>query len=355
MSNSLKISLILILLFAVFMAAQMKAVFVSLVLALTLSAAIAPLAEKFEKFKIPRFVTVALVFLTAGSIYALAAGMLYPTLKEQSQNLYDNLPEYGRTLKDNYNDLKELAGEKASALEIGSDEIRKLVSQGVHHALDFSSNIFNCLISAILVIFLTGYFVSNAERLWKGGLNWVPPEYRPRISSLIKPLETRLGGYVRGQILVCLAVGSVLGFGLFLIGVKYSLILGIIAGLLNLVPFVGSITATLLAILVAANQSTTHLGLTILLFLLEQWLESNFITPQLLGNAVELDPLLVLFSILIGGSLMGLPGALIAVPIATISIIIAEEFYLKKINHPEIKHSSEITFIEASNTVEPDK
>lgn len=333
MSNALKISLTLLVLFLIFMAAQMKAVFVSFVLAGTLSAAIAPLAEKAEKYKVPRFITVASVFLSVGAIYLLAASLLYPTLKEQAHNLYENLPQYGRALHENYSNLKELAGEKASALEIGSQEVRKIVSQGVHHAMDFTSNIFNCLISAILVIFLTGYFVSNADRLWKEGLLWVPPAYRPRIASLIKPLELRLGGYVRGQVMVCLAVGSILGCGLFLIGVKYSLILGIIAGLLNLVPFVGSITATLLALLVAANQSTTHLLLTVLLFFFEQWLESNFITPQLLGNAVELDPLVVLFAILIGGSLMGLPGALIAVPIATILMILAEEFYLRPMNN----------------------
>lgn len=333
MSNALKISLTLLVLFLIFMAAQMKAVFVSFVLAGTLSAAIAPLAEKAEKYKVPRFITVASVFLSVGAIYLLAASLLYPTLKEQAHNLYENLPQYGRALHENYSNLKELAGEKASALEIGSQEVRKIVSQGVHHAMDFTSNIFNCLISAILVIFLTGYFVSNADRLWKEGLLWVPPAYRPRIASLIKPLELRLGGYVRGQVLVCLAVGSILGCGLFLIGVKYSLILGIIAGLLNLVPFVGSITATLLALLVAANQSTTHLLLTVLLFFFEQWLESNFITPQLLGSAVELDPLVVLFAILIGGSLMGLPGALIAVPIATILMILAEEFYLRPMNN----------------------
>lgn len=342
MSNALKISLSLLVLFLIFMAAQMKAVFVSFVLAGTLSAAIAPLAEKAENFKVPRFVTVACVFLTVGAIYLAAAGLLYPTLKDQAHNLYENLPQYGRALHENYSNLKELAGEKASALEIGSEEIRKMVSQGVHHAMDFTSNIFNCVISAILVIFLTGYFVSNAERLWKEGLNWVPPVYRPRIASLIKPLESRLGGYVRGQLMVCLAVGSILGCGLFLIGVKYSLILGIIAGLLNLVPFVGSITATLLALLVAANQSTTHLILTVLLFFFEQWLESNFITPQLLGSAVELDPLVVLFAILIGGSLMGLPGALVAVPIATILMILAEEFYLRPMND-QPAHSQEVS------------
>ncbi|MBP7861075.1 AI-2E family transporter [bacterium] len=334
MSNALKITLAVLVLFLIFMAAQMKAIFVSFVLAGTLSAAIAPLAERAEKHKIPRFITVAFVFLSVGTIYLLAAGLLYPTLKDQAHNLYENLPEYGRTLHENYSNLKELAGERASALEIGSEEIRKIVSQSVHHAMDFTSNIFNCLISAILVIFLTGYFVSNANRLWKEGLEWIPPAYRQRVAGLIKPLESRLGGYVRGQLMVCLAVGSILGCGLFLIGVKYSLILGIIAGLLNLVPFVGSISATLLALLVASNQSSTHFVLTILLFFFEQWLESNFITPQLLGSAVELDPLVVLFAILIGGSLMGLPGALIAVPIATILMILSEEFYLKPMNNP---------------------
>ena len=137
---------------------------------------------------------------------------------------------------------------------------------------------------------------------------------------------------MRGQILVSLAVSSFLAVGLTLLGVQYSLVLGVLAGLLNLMPFVGSMLTAAFSILVASNQSLVLGALTLGLFALEQWFESNVIVPQLLGKQVELHPILVLFAILIGATLMGLPGALIAVPVTSAGIFLAQEFYLKPLN-----------------------
>jgi hypothetical protein len=120
--------------------------------------------------------------------------------------------------------------------------------------------------------------------------------------------------------------------GLSLLRVNYSLILGVLAGLLNLVPFVGSLAACIFAVVVAANQNIWLAGATLMLFACEQWVESNFIVPHLLGRHVELHPLIVLFAILIGATLMGVPGALVAVPLTSAALFLAQEFYLKPLN-----------------------
>lgn len=168
--------------------------------------------------------------------------------------------------------------------------------------------------------------------MWPHLLLWLPEYRREKFASLIRPLELRLGGYVRGQVLVSVAVALILGTGLTLLKVKYSLILGLIAGLMNIVPFVGSIITCVFSVVVAANQSPM-LGLaTMGLFAFEQWLESNFIVPHLIGKNVDLHLLIVLFSLLIGGTLFSLAGAVIAVPLASAILFLAREFYLKEIN-----------------------
>lgn len=316
---------------------HLKAVFVSLVISLTLASALAPLAEKGEeKLKLPRIVTVLLAYAVFGLIYVLMAVSLVPTIREQAYNLYERFPEYSLKITEHYSTITELFGSRAEqAFEISSTDARKFASQVTQQALHFTSDLVSGIVSGILILFLTAYFVIEAPQIWPKLLEWVPVKLRHKAASVIRPLEGRLGGYVRGQLMVSMAVACFLGCGMYLIGVPHAVVLGVLAGLLNLVPFVGSMITAVLAVLVAFNQSLVCAGLTIGLFAVEQWVESNFIVPRLLGSQVELHPLIVLFAILIGASLMGLPGALIAVPITTAGMFLAEEFYLRPLKEKE--------------------
>ncbi|MCA9803829.1 MAG: AI-2E family transporter [Cyanobacteria bacterium HKST-UBA02] len=316
---------------------HLKAVFVSLVISLTLASALAPLAEKGEeKLKLPRIVTVLLAYAVFGLIYVLMAVSLVPTIREQAHNLYEKFPEYSLKITEHYATVTEVFGSKAEqAFQISSTDARKFASQVTQQALHFTSDILSGIVSGILVLFLTAYFVIEAPQIWPKLLEWVPVKWREKAASVIRPLEGRLGGYVRGQLMVSMAVACFLGCGMYLIGVPHALVLAVLSGLLNLVPFVGSMLTAVLAVLVAFNQSLLCAGLTVGLFAVEQWVESNFIVPRLLGSQVELHPLIVLFAILIGASLMGLPGALIAVPLTTATMYLAEEFYLKPLKEKE--------------------
>ena len=324
------------------LAYQIQAVFVALVISLTLASAIAPVAEWMEaKLKCPRVVTVILVYTGTILVYSTLAYFLYPTLKEQAKDLIDGFPSYSSGISSHYRDLMSIVQETAGLDPLSPDDVKNVVKGVPSRPLVFTSEAITALATGVLVTFLTAYFVIEAPNIWPRLMRWVPHEHRDRIAATIKPLESRLGGYVRGQILVSLAVGTFIGVGLKILGVPHALILAVLAGLLNLVPFVGSLLTAVLAILVAFNQSLTLAACTVILYMIEQWFESNFIVPQLLGNQVELHPLVVLFSILIGASLMGLAGALIAVPIATATMYIAEEFYLKPLNENENENENE--------------
>jgi predicted PurR-regulated permease PerM len=317
---------------------QLKPLLIALVFAITLASAITPVAETLEKKKIPRMVTVVLIFLIVGIVYSVLVSALYPTLKEQAISLYESLPNYADTISRTYSRLAASIGENVGAvpsLSVSPAEVKNILSKASQHAVHLTSDIVTVGATAILVMFLTAYFVMEADLIWPKLLVWLPSKKRARAASLIRPIESRLGGYIRGQLLVCVAVSLFLTTGLFILKVDHALLLGALSGLLNLVPFVGSMITAVLALVVAFNQSPQLALLVFLLFALEQWVESNLIVPNLLGKQVELHPLIVLFAILIGASLLGVAGALIAVPIATVLVFLAQEFYLKPLQAEE--------------------
>lgn len=320
---------------------EIRGLVIAVLFALTLASAISPVAEWAEdKYGTPRVVTVIGVYILTGAIYVLVAVSLFPTIKEQAEHLYRDMPRYARGLMDRYVEIKSLLGDNAESFKFSGGDVKEFMSKVSREALHFTQDLMSLVATGVLVLFLTSYFVIEAKKLWSQLLRWLPQGKRQRVAGIIKPLEGRLGGYVRGQALVSLAVATFLGCALSLIQVDHALILAVLAGVLNLVPFVGSMLTAVLAVLVAFNQSPLLAVLTVGVFAVEQWVESSFIVPMLLGSQVELHPLAVLFAILIGGSLLGLPGALIAVPMTTAVVFIAEEFYLRPMQAAEKQESA---------------
>ena len=359
---------------------QLKGLLICLIFALTIASAMAPIAEWAEKRKIPRTATVLVIYLATVLVYVVLGASLVPTLKTEGSQLYEKLPKYIEKVADwadsssiaqgllqtqspapqqppaevnkaeepqaaapdqqetTTESAKESLAHVAKTFHIKAEHVKGLFSKAVEKTVGMTAGILGLSANVILTLFLAAYFVIEANSLWSDILRWLPNNARGRIKDLIGPLSARLGGFVRGQLLVSLCVGLFLFAGFSLLGLNYALLLGLIAALLNLVPYVGSLIATGSAVLVALNQDGGGPMLAALVFGLyglEQWLESSFIVPQILGKSVDLHPLVVLFSILIGGTLLGIAGALIAIPIASAGIFLAEEFYLKPMEAKE--------------------
>lgn len=338
------ITIVFVTLLLAFIAVQVKSILMCTFMAIILASAIAPAAEFMESRKVPRTVTVIGLYILIAIVYAVLAISLIPLVKEQAQQLFSVAPQYVKQVLESADKLQDLAGNYAGSDNVHHVDyatmVQDLGAKAVSKTLNFTQDVFEALLNGVFILFLTSYFVIESDKMWPQLILWVPEHRRERFASLIRPLELRLGGYVRGQLLVSVAVALILGTGLTLLQVRYSLILGIIAGLMNIVPFVGSIITCVFSIVIAANQSPM-LGLaTFGLFAFEQWLESNFIVPHLIGKNVDLHPLIVLFSLLIGGTLFGLAGAVIAVPLASALLFLAREFYFKSIN-PELASSED--------------
>lgn len=314
---------------------ELRTIVICFLMAITLASAMAPVAEWGDTRKIPRVVTVIGIYIAIALLYSGVAYLLYPPMKEQAVSLYEHLPKIVQDLTVKFPMLTEYVGSDGDVMKIDPQHLQEIGPSFAKKTLSLTAGLMGALANVVLILFLTSYFVVEAKDIWSKLLLWVPKQNRARAGNLIKPLETRMGGYVRGQVLVSIAVATVVGGGLTLLGVKYSLVLGALAGLFNLVPFVGSAIAMSLSLLVAFNQDPTLAIFVLVLFGIEQWLESSFIVPQLLGRQVELHPLIVLFSILIGATLIGLPGALIAVPVAAALQLLAIEFYLNPLNNDD--------------------
>jgi predicted PurR-regulated permease PerM len=317
---------------SILLAWELRVLLLDLILALTVASAIAPIAEMLEKKGISRAVTVICVYGLVLFFYAGVGFALAVPLSEQAKLLAEQLPRLSLIIQDWWSHILSIVGDKVDALDIHATDLREPVISIAKKTLSLTAGFMGLALNAVLTLFLAAYFVIEANHIWDKLLLWLPKQHRTRARSLINPLAGRMGGYVRGQLLVSTAVAAVFAVGFTVIGLKYGLVLGIVAGVLNLIPYVGSLTATFLALFIAASDSLQMVGLTFAVFALEQLAETNFIVPLLLGKNVDMHPLVVMFSILIGGSLAGAAGALAAVPSAAAILLLAQEFYFKPLN-----------------------
>lgn len=313
---------------------QLTMMLVCLVAAVTLAAAIAPVARFLEKRKVPRAATILGIYGIVVILYVLVGFKMVDFVHDQAELLKNSVENNLHNLKDIILHLNPKLTPESIPPMVEQLKAELMHSSGTlaSRALSATKNIMTFLVNCFFVLFLTAYFVIEAPHLTQSILSWLPKDKRARVKELLPGIELRLGGYVRGQLLVSLAVGTIIGIGLAIIGIPGAMVLGVMAGFLNLVPFVGSIATAVVAIVIGFLQSPETGGLAILVFVIEQWLESNFIVPHLLGKQVDMHPLVVLFSVLIGGTLMGLSGALIAVPLATVALYLGEELYQKKLD-----------------------
>jgi predicted PurR-regulated permease PerM len=322
--------------FVLWLCLQLSSIIVDAIIAITLAAAIMPLAAKAESRRIPRAATVLLTYLTVVLFYTGIGWALWNPISTEVNALKQNFPAMQTKVEDWYFTTANRFGLPQDLTH--NNEVQQFAKAALHRTMNVSLGLMGVIGNVVLVLFLTSYFVINSKRMSAALLQWVPLRHRAKAEALMGPVANRMGGYVRGQALVSTAVGAFFAIGFSLIQLKYALVLGVLAGVLNLIPFVGSITATILAVFVALTDAYNPLlrvVLTIGLFVVEQTIESNFIVPFLLGSQVELDPLIVLIAILIGATLGGAVGALIAVPIASALLLIAQELYLKPMHEQE--------------------
>lgn len=294
-------------------------------LAFILAAAIEPLLRFMQRYKIPNALSLAITYIIALGVIGLMGFIVFPPLIDQVNAFVRNLPDLTSRA------VSVIAGNGVNEQEIQqymqrlTDFLFGRVDEISSSVVQVGLGVISGVVSVITIVVVSFYMVAEKSRLYDGLALLMPKTEYSRVQQVIQKVELKLGSWLRGQLALGLFIGVLTWIGLTVLQIPYALPLAIIAAVFELIPLVGPIIAAIPAIIIGLTISPTMaLGVT-LWYLIIQQLESNLIVPKVMERAVGLNPLFIIIALLAGGSLMGIMGALIAVPVAVVVSAVLEE------------------------------
>jgi len=293
-----------------------------MVLALLFYYLLVPLVRYLESKGMHRKLAIGLVFFGIILVIALAVTFIIPGLEEQINALIADFPRIWNSVLAQLeqfvqNDwLTQLYEEfqMGNLIERVSSQLSNIFSVTLDSLGNVIGTITSITITLVTMPFVLYYFLVDSGRFKRSILKVTPTRWRPFMQKFMYQAGNQVGSYVRGQLLVALAVAIIFYMGYRIINLEYALILSILAGILNLIPYLGSVLASLPALIIGAFVSPWQLVQVIIVIAVEQTIEGRIVSPQILGNRLDIHPLVVLFILLVAGSLFGFMGLILAVP-----------------------------------------
>jgi len=291
----------LVLLGSLWFVFQIKDILFLLFISFILMSALRPLVDGLERFRVPRFLSILLLYgLVFGGLGAGVASMI-PSLVTQSGKLFAQFPEFlSRAFPYISSDIQSLMQQVAP---VGENLLRVTVG------------VFSNMLSMLTVMTFTFYFLLERRHLSDMLVTLLGHDTGERVFMVLIQIEKRLGAWVLGQLCLMAIVGLFVYGGLYFLRVEYALPLAILAGLLEIIPTIGPTVSALPAILVAFGSSPVLAVSVAALYIIIQQIENNLLVPLVMKRSVGLSPVLTIFALLIGGRFGGVTGAVLAVPV----------------------------------------
>jgi len=323
---------IILVLFFVFMYV-LKDVLIVFLFGLIIASAISPFASWLDQKGIPRLWGVLILFLVILGLIALIASLVIPTLSADVDQLITALPRVFEKVSTSLENVQQGA---PSYLDFVS-EIQNILSslssylqQSSQSAVGLVVSIFGGVISFIAVLVISFYLSVMKKGIDSFLESVVPEKYELYVKDLWKRSERKVGLWLQGQLLLALIVGLVVYVGLSLMGVKFALIMGLLAFAFEIVPIVGPVLAAIPAVFLAFLQDPA-LGLWVIVFYVAvQQLENHILVPIVMGKTVGLNPVVIIVALLVGGQLAGIAGMILSVPVATVIVEVLDDMAKKK-------------------------
>ena len=290
-----------------------------------------PIVSALERRGVPRAAGAGIVYLLFLCIVALIVSLLVPVVARQVSQMIEHFPDY---LADGQAYVRRVAARfgQEPNFQLDADHVRAWLSaednrQTVTRYLTGLRSVTTSLLSG-LIIFVIGpvmafYLLVDLPRLERGMMALVPPSRREEIRGLMDRIGQSVGGFFRGQLLVALFVGVASSIGLWAIGLPFWLLVGIVAGVFNLVPLVGPFIGGALAVVIAliSGQPLKAVWAALVLLAVQQ-VDNHLISPNVMGRTVQLHPVVVMLALLVGASFAGLFGMLVIVPLVAVAKIV---------------------------------
>ncbi|MGM0397261.1 MAG: AI-2E family transporter [Bacillota bacterium] len=304
--------------------------------ALVLAYLLNPIVKLLEKRKIKRIWAILIVFLVLFAIIGIAFATLIPSLKGDLSGFIDDIPNIVSFLE------KRISEFQAGKITFIPQEIQEFLN--VEEQMDKAGEylkkafkgIFNALVSStgtlldiIITPIITFYYLKDKDKILKAFTSDIPESAISKLKELGSDVDKVLGGFVKGQLTIAAFVGILTGVGCWLIGVPYALTIGLVAGITNIIPYFGPWLGGILPVVLGFMEKPLMALWVVILIIVIQQIEATFLSPQIMSHSVGLHPLLVMFSVLFFGSMFGILGMIIGVPLMGILKILLG--YLKEL------------------------
>lgn len=302
---------------------QIWEVVVALFISFIVISALRPLVDFLVQLRLPRTVAVLLVYITILLVFGLILGILIPPLLDQTARLINHIPGY-------VSDVVRFMQLDPAVINIGL--LKEQIAPLSGNILRLTINIFNNILALISFLVITFYMFLERHSIERVVVTFLNRKQKEQVVRLLTKIEDKLGAWSRGELVLMTIIGVLTYFGLALLGVPFALPLAVFAGLLEIVPVIGPIVAAVPAFLVGLTTSPLlALAVTALYFIIQQ-IENHLLVPKVMERAVGLPPLVTILAISIGAKLMGVLGALLAVPVLVVGVVIVQDILQEKSN-----------------------
>lgn len=281
-----------------------------------------PLIEKLHEKGVPRTLAILLIYILffGGLGYGVYKGT--PVVVMQLQEMNEQFPQFVNMyetwtdgVREQTENFPEFVNEKVKQIFVGVEgKIQALLNK----VMSTARGILDSLLIIFLIPFIVFYILKDYGEFYHIFWKVVPSKWRKDGQQLAKEIDKSLGNYIRGQLFVCLILGGVSALAFWFIGMKYPLLLGIIVGVTDIIPYFGPILGAIPTLMIAATVSTNLVIKAGIALAILQFVESNILSPYIVGRSLRMHPVVIMLALLVGGEIGGIIGLLLSVPLLAI-------------------------------------
>lgn len=300
-----------------------------------------PILRLLEKIKIPRAWGILILFLIAAGLITLLVFLVLPFLKNQFHNLIDEFPSYFKQLTVNIDHFlrNSIFASYYESLDINLVKLVDSAPGNIGNTItdtiggiavgitSFVSAFTGLVLSIVTVPFILFYLLKDGEKLPQVFIKVLPPRMRKDASEIVKQADHQISSYIQGQILVAICIGIMVSIGFFIIGMKYALLLGVLAMFTSVVPYLGPLIAITPAVIIAIVTSPFMIIKLAVVWTIVQLIDGKFISPQIMGKSLQIHPITIIFVLLTAGSLFGVAGVILGIPVFAVSKVFVKHFF----------------------------
>ncbi|WP_372635902.1 AI-2E family transporter [Cohnella sp.] len=295
----------------------LKAVLAPFLVAMIISYTLNPVVNMLHDRKVPRTAAVLLIYAVFLSVSVVILMNVIPMFMNQVEELNEHMPELtmrAQGLVDRFNNNNVLPEAVRDGINRSIGTLEKRIEQWIANFLNNIDSVVNVLFIVMIVPFLAFYMMKDLDVFERAALQYVPRARRKHAVRLLKDIDAALGSYIRGQLIVSVCVGVLAYIGYLIIGMPYPLLMAGFVSLFDIIPYLGPFFGALPALIMATTISWKMVLMVIVVNMICQNLESNVISPQVVGKSMKMHPLTIILVLLIGGELAGIVGMILAVP-----------------------------------------